>query len=160
MSDKMLQLPPISDLELATILAALREYANAEAPRTEHFDGIEEAENGVDAPFVDDLAERLNCGIDEIDDDESEGDKYSVLMLYPEYMTENFGDESYLAHVVAASVEDAMRMAQEEAYAAGASRWELEDPQGDPDDFMVLLCVKGHVNDLSNAPSEMEAPGQ
>jgi hypothetical protein len=63
--------------------------------------------------------------------------KYSVLLLYPGYLSD--GPETYLAWVVARDPQDAVAMAQ--IVAAG------EDQQC-KDDFKVLLLVEGHHNDV------------
>lgn len=161
MSDKMIQMPAVTDLEFATILAALRHYAAAEAPMSEHFDDIEEAENGVEAIFVDELAERLNTESEEVE--EAEGDKYTVLMMYPEYLTDNYGEETYLAHVVADSVENAMTAAQDQAYQAQLKKEQFSDFEPETDnpeqDFQVVLCVRGHLEDLSWQAQTSDAAG-
>lgn len=67
---------------------------------------------------------------------------YTVLLLYPDYLAVDFGSDTYLAHVLAPTVEDAQRIAQ-----VGA----VEALQTDPDwasDFFVLAVFEGHLEDI------------
>lgn len=59
---------------------------------------------------------------------------YTVLLLYPNPYVE----ETYLAHVTAASVAAAQQLAKEEGYRADVSA----------DDFAVLAVFEGHLDDL------------
>lgn len=64
--------------------------------------------------------------------------KYTVLLLYPDYQADAYGQETYLAHVNAGSPKLAARDAQLEADRGG----------GRPEDFQVLLVCAGHVLDV------------
>lgn len=72
---------------------------------------------------------------------------FTVLLLRPDYIADEFGKDTYLAHVVATGVEDATRSAQLEAITA-----DLDDsmPPEDvvPDDYHVLFACRGHQEDL------------
>ncbi len=160
-SEKKFQLPPVSEGELAVILAALRTYEDNPV-RTEHFDGIDEFDGGVDSAFVGELCEYLNCGSGNAAADDGTEKRYSVLLLYPDYAATQYGEETYLAHVTGASVEAAMASAQDEAF--GDYQGDFED-KGDatvdgrnPADFVVLMCVAGHHNDLCPGEGNWERP--
>ena len=160
-SEKQFQLPPVSEGQLATILAALRTYEDNPV-WTEHFDGIDEFEDGVDSEFVGELAEYLNCGSGNADELEDGTEKpYSVLLLYPDYIATQYGEETYLAQVTGTSVVAAMAAAQDVAWADQQpedAEDEGEEREGAPDDFLVLMCVAGHHNDLSPGPHAWARP--
>jgi hypothetical protein len=63
--------------------------------------------------------------------------KYSVLLMYPEL--HRWGNETYLAHVLAADPELAVEYAQE---AAG-----VENGYDTEEVFEPLACFKGHLQD-------------
>lgn len=75
--------------------------------------------------------------------------KYTVLLLRPDYMTSDFGQDTYLAHVEADSVAEAQALAQHEAYRSDVP------PDDDDHDgsaclgYYVLLVVGGHATDLT-----------
>jgi hypothetical protein len=153
-SEKTFQLPLVNEGQLAVILAALRMY-EADPVRTEHFDGIEEFEDGVDSAFVGELCEYLNCGSGDAAADDGTEKPYSVLMLYPDYLADQYGESTYFAQVAGTSVEAAMAAAQDEAWAAQNPD---EDDLGGPADFAVLICVAGHHNDLCPGEGNWERP--
>lgn len=64
---------------------------------------------------------------------------YSVLLLYPDYLAETYGEETYYAFVTAPSRDEAVT----------AARIEARDAEGnesceDGEDFAVLLVTEGH----------------
>ena len=63
--------------------------------------------------------------------------KFTILLLYPSYVAETYGQETYQAWVEAASVEEAIEKAQVEA-SGGDS----------PQDFFVLAAYEGHHEDI------------
>lgn len=70
--------------------------------------------------------------------------KYSVLLLVPDYLAENYGVETYLAWVTAETPGAAVRKGKIEA------RNEVGNEQvDDHDDFQCLLCCNGHVDDMT-----------
>ncbi len=69
-----------------------------------------------------------------------------MLLLYPDYMADNYGQETYLTHVQAEDLKGAQRKAQAELVSAHAG-YDQEDIQ-DPNDYAVLLVIKGHHNDI------------
>lgn len=64
--------------------------------------------------------------------------KFSVLLLYPDYLAETYGDETYFTHVKAPTVEAAIKKARAEA--TRANKGYVEDPA----DFGCLLVIEGH----------------
>lgn len=47
--------------------------------------------------------------------------KYTVVLLYPDYMTGNFGQDVFVAHVEALDTDQAISSAQDKAFDANAS---------------------------------------
>jgi hypothetical protein len=66
--------------------------------------------------------------------------RYSVLLLYPDYIAETFGQETFLAHVEAMNPGLAVGEAQRLA-----SSCNNDNP---PEDFFPLLVTLGHIEDL------------
>lgn len=66
--------------------------------------------------------------------------KFSVLLLYPDYITSNFGQETYFTHVDQPTVGDAIRSAQEDA----ANEYD----QPAPEDWFPLLVLHGWHDDI------------
>ena len=70
--------------------------------------------------------------------------KHSVLLLYPDYVANRYGEETYLAWVEA---EDARA-----AVIAGQTQAMLCQPKGNRPaavDFFVLAVFEGHLSDLN-----------
>jgi len=74
---------------------------------------------------------------------------FTVLMLYPDYATDNYGEDTYLAHVEAKGPEEAVKVAQCISYATYMDDTELADMTGDFRDFKVLAMFGGHLVDLA-----------
>ena len=75
---------------------------------------------------------------------------YTVLLLRPDYVADEFGKDTYLAHVTAADTVQAMARARYEAWNSDIEVAEDElDLVGHPDDYHVLFCTMGHLRDLS-----------
>lgn len=71
---------------------------------------------------------------------------YTVLLLYPDTLTDNYGEDTYLAHVKATTPEKAIRKAQREANAANR----FNDTDADfTDDFLPLLTIEGRHADVT-----------
>ena len=68
--------------------------------------------------------------------------EFSVLLLYPDYLAEAFGQDTYFTHVTGDDVERATRAAQEEAV-------EGQQCECAPADFFPLLVVQGWHPDLA-----------
>lgn len=65
---------------------------------------------------------------------------YTVVLLYPDYLTENFGQDVYTAHVAADTTQDALKQAQ--TLAQRANRISVDDPE----DFALVVMFRGHHN--------------
>lgn len=73
--------------------------------------------------------------------------KFTVLLLYPDYVPDNYGKETYLGYVDAMSVDEAQRTVQHEAYEAYFGS-DQDEWFGEPADFIVLAVMRGTHNDL------------
>ena len=72
--------------------------------------------------------------------------EYTVLLLNPDYIADEFGKETYLAWATAQNPEQAIAEAQRRTWVANTGG------EGDilaPDDFHPLLVVEGHHSDLT-----------
>lgn len=69
--------------------------------------------------------------------------KFTVLLLYPDHIASNYGQETCLMHVKASSPEEARVVAQKEASEECGGLIE------DPSRWFVLFIAKGHLNDLN-----------
>lgn len=67
---------------------------------------------------------------------------YSVLLLYPDYLEHQRGDNFYF-HVTASDPIEADRKAKSYAMASFVG-----EGVSDPDDFMTILVIAGHHADL------------
>lgn len=71
--------------------------------------------------------------------------RYTVILLYPSYMTDNFGEDTYMTCVEAEDVVEAQVAAQEEVV--------NEARTGDydnlhPADFSVIAVIAGEHSDI------------
>jgi hypothetical protein len=71
---------------------------------------------------------------------------YTVLLVLPDSLADNYGQDTYLVHVEASSVAEAGKMAQEEALSKLYPEWWEETR--DPTDFYVSFICEGYVNDM------------
>ena len=72
--------------------------------------------------------------------------QYTVLLLYPDYIADEFGKETYLAWVTAQNPEQAIL----EAHKQVVGRLDnTPDLVLDFEDFYPLLVVEGHHSDLT-----------
>ena len=72
---------------------------------------------------------------------------FTVLLLYPDYATSNFGQETYQAWVEARTMQEAKELAQLEAAQHERPPGEELDP---PDDYHVLAVYEGHLNNVKD----------
>lgn len=75
--------------------------------------------------------------------------KYTVLLLRPDYIADDYGQDTYLAHVEAIDVLTAQETAQREAYQSDVP----PDDDGYDEsayrpDYFVLAVFEGHLNDM------------
>ena len=73
--------------------------------------------------------------------------KYSVLLLYPDYVAENYGQDTFYDLVEAGTPAEAVATARMNAL-------KCADRDGawinDPEDFFLLLLIEGHRMALSD----------
>ena len=69
--------------------------------------------------------------------------KYTVLLLRPDYIASDYGQDTYLAWVEADDVAEAQVLAQLEAAEA--------DREKEPSDYYTLFVAAGHLNDLKES---------
>lgn len=76
--------------------------------------------------------------------------KYTVLLLRPDYIADDYGQDTYLAHVWAIDVLTAQETAQQEAYRCDfpVSDAEEHDSISSCADYFVLAVFEGHLNDM------------
>ncbi|TXG96128.1 MAG: hypothetical protein E6R08_10165 [Nevskiaceae bacterium] len=72
---------------------------------------------------------------------------FSVLLLYPDYATDNYGQETYLTAVMAADPEQALALARKEAVDSNTTS-EGECTIDNPSDFFCLAVFEGHHHDV------------
>ena len=75
--------------------------------------------------------------------------KFTVLLLYPDYIADTFGHDTYLAHVEAATETDAVLAAQTEADASLAKSENTPGPEMDIVHFHVLAVFYGWHDDMN-----------
>ena len=69
---------------------------------------------------------------------------YTVLLLYPDYIADNYGEDTYLAHVEADNIDDALTEAQLEAH-------KVNNFEGNHNDFAPLFICEGHIQNMVGA---------
>jgi hypothetical protein len=65
---------------------------------------------------------------------------YTVLVLRPDYESQNYGQDTFLSHVNAPTVLEAQHLARAEA--AEADQCEA------PEDYYIQLVIEGHHYDI------------
>lgn len=68
---------------------------------------------------------------------------YTVLLLYPDHMSDNYGEETYFTHVEALDPDAAIAAAQQEAVQANTADGDEPD-MSIMADFNPLLVLNGH----------------
>ena len=74
--------------------------------------------------------------------------KYSVVLLYPDYLAENYPEETYLAWVLASTPREAAAAARKEVVDAYIKEYGDDNPP-DPIDFSVVFLCPGHIRNYS-----------
>jgi hypothetical protein len=72
--------------------------------------------------------------------------KYTVLLLYPDYLSDSYGQETFLSHVRAKNVRDAIAQAQSEVMRV--NDWDSNVVE-DKSHFYPLSVFEGHLKDLA-----------
>lgn len=75
---------------------------------------------------------------------------YTVLLLCPDYVADEFGKDTYMAHVDATSVENAEDAARLEAKNADAHAGQCPT-EIDPDDYAILMVIEGKHMDIKTS---------
>ena len=84
----------------------------------------------------------MSCVVKErVKMDNDKLDKWSVLLLRPDYAACEFGQDTILMHVEAGCAEEAIATAQ-----CNATSIDREEPENS-DDYYPLLTVRGHIID-------------
>lgn len=68
--------------------------------------------------------------------------KYTVVLLRPDYVTDDYGHDVVVAHVEEKDVVSAQRTAQKEV--------SLKDEQQFPEDYHILAVFEGHLENVKN----------
>jgi hypothetical protein len=72
---------------------------------------------------------------------------FTVLLLYPDYVSQNYGQETYLAHVSAANPTSAVEAARQACRLE--NEWHLFPDSDCSNDMHALFVTDGHHVDLS-----------
>ena len=67
---------------------------------------------------------------------------YTVLLLRPDYIADEFGHDTYLAYVHARTPREAKRVAQDEVRL-------VDGDAADSEDYHPLFIIEGHHQDMS-----------
>lgn len=73
--------------------------------------------------------------------------KFTIILNRPDYLANDFGTDTYLAHVEAHSTAMAQEMAQLQASNADCKS-DAEREDANPEDYAVLAVFEGHLEDL------------
>lgn len=80
--------------------------------------------------------------------------KYTVILLYPDYLADNYGQDIYTDHVEAGSPAEAQAVTQRQL-----ARQHAESDEEDtyPEDFYPLAVFEGHHDNIA-VDSDMITP--
>jgi hypothetical protein len=74
--------------------------------------------------------------------------QYTVLLLYPDYMTDDYGQATYMAWVMASNPKAAVVAAKAECVEDSRMGPGCDPTIESPDDLHVLFACEGHHNDV------------
>jgi hypothetical protein len=75
--------------------------------------------------------------------------KYTVILLRPDYIADTFGQDTYMGHVEAGSVEMAQMLARREAYELDIDEEDRCNYAPDtPEDYFVIAVIAGEHMDI------------
>lgn len=75
---------------------------------------------------------------------------YTVILLRPDYMTSNYGQDTWMDSVRARSREEAIELARGECHLADNEGCDGGlDMLGSPDDYFVIAVIRGKHDDLN-----------
>lgn len=69
--------------------------------------------------------------------------KITAVMLRPDYLTDDYGKDVYVAYVEAETVKDCVKVAQDSVFYADKA--DKLEPQS-PDDYALCVAFKGHID--------------
>ena len=79
---------------------------------------------------------------------------YTVLLLRPDFIADEFGKDTYLAHVRALNTGDAVKLAQMDAFESDVGQDDRADFGEDASDaYHVLFITIGHLQNLTEEES-------
>lgn len=76
------------------------------------------------------------------------GERWTVLLLRPDYLASDYGTDTYLAHVEAESASAAVYAAQQEVAGIDSAADGIDVDRCT--DYVPLLCIRGHHLDTSS----------
>lgn len=82
-------------------------------------------------------------------------ERWTIVLMYPDYIAENYGEETYIDYVVAEDLKAAIARATEEAMDAN----DLPDDLRRPEDWAVVFACRGFIDNeyagfgVDNLPS-------
>ncbi len=76
---------------------------------------------------------------------------YTVILLRPDYMTNNYGQDTWMEAVKAKDPEEAVKLARGECHLADNEGLDADDGDfhGSPDDYFVIAVIRGKHDDLN-----------
>lgn len=76
---------------------------------------------------------------------------YTVILMRPDYMTSNYGQDTWTEAVKARDPEEAVKLARFECHLADNEGLARDDTDffGSPDDYFVIAVIRGKHDDLN-----------
>lgn len=117
---------------------------SAKTPREAALQALEAQEPGTGALVFDVFDDKGDCTRVDLWAETEEVlqtklQEFLVILLYPDYLTDDFGQETYRTKIRATTPEEAITGAR--ALAISANTEKDEDPYIDPEDFFVIACI-------------------
>ena len=75
--------------------------------------------------------------------------KYTVILLYPDFVADEFGHETYMTSVEAKNPKSAVKKARMEVLSASRAENEGESEYEDPTDLFVVAVIEGEHADVN-----------
>lgn len=69
---------------------------------------------------------------------------YTVILLYPDYIANTYGHDTYMAEVLAENVDDAIT----EAWLEACSENVFDEEENPQEDWHVVAVIAGHHKDI------------
>lgn len=74
---------------------------------------------------------------------------YTVILLRPDYMTDNYGQDTWMDSVKARDPEEAVELARGQCHLADNEGLGDDDDLGYPDEYFVIAVIRGKHDDLN-----------